>query len=124
MNENQTIRKSLLDFEKLVVYQKAMIFRRQITPLTSRPPRKGADLVDHLDRACDSILLNIAEGSGCIPRSKDRFRFNRTALKSAREALSALHILQAKGQIAPPLFRTARPLAMEIIRILKVMSEP
>ena len=88
MNEMKITRRSLLDFEKLIVYQKAMIFRRRITPLTSNPPRKAADLVDHLDRAADSILLNIGEGSGCIPKSKDRFRFNRIALKSAEYSRS------------------------------------
>ena len=101
-----------------------MIFRRRITPLTSNPPRKAADLVDHLDRAADSILLNIGEGSGCIPQSKDRFRFNRIALKSAREALSALNTLHAKGQISAFLYHSLRPLAQEIIRMLKAMAEP
>ncbi|MHC4598900.1 MAG: hypothetical protein ACYS47_07840 [Planctomycetota bacterium] len=51
MFQNEPERGPLFDFERLIVYQKAMELRRLINPLTSNPPRGSAYLIDHLDRA-------------------------------------------------------------------------
>jgi len=87
------------DFEELTVYQIAREVLRRLAGWAARPPRKAASVADHLDRALDSVLLNIAEGAGKEAGSKDRARFYRIALGSAKEAASALDILAIRGFI-------------------------
>ena len=53
------------DFERLTVFQKALELLELLTPTLQNPPRKAASVIDHLDRAICSVLLNIPEGSGC-----------------------------------------------------------
>jgi four helix bundle protein len=112
----------LFDFERLVVYQKALELVRLVTPITLEPPKKAANLCDHLDRAVDSVLLNVPEGSGRAPRSRDRRNFYRYALASAKEAASAVIALHAKGLTGPLLYADSRALLLEIVRMLAVMA--
>ena len=110
------------DFERLVVYQKTLELTRLVAPLILEPPKKAAKLCDHLDRAVDSVLLNVPEGSGRAPRSKDRRHFYRIALGSAKEAASAVIALHAKGYIGSTLYADARALLIEIVRLLVSMT--
>jgi len=122
MFQNEPERGVLFDFERLIVYQKAMELRRIINPITSNPPRGSAHLVDHLDRAVDSILLNIPEGNG-YPRSSGKRRNHfRIALGSAKEAASAVNALRAKEQMLEAMGGRARALLLEIVAILHCMS--
>jgi four helix bundle protein len=121
MSHNEPEREDLFDFEKLIVYQKAMELRRIIQPLTSKPPRKAAKLVDELDRAVDSILLNVPEGCGRPHLSKGRREFYRKALGSAKEAGSSMNVLRVKEQVPPDMARAARRLLLEIVRMLEAM---
>jgi four helix bundle protein len=122
MNRTEPNREEHFDFEKLIVYKKAMALRKLIRPLTSKPPRKSAKLVDELDRAVDSILLNVPEGCGRPRFSKSRREFNRKALGSAKEAASALNLLGVKGQIPVEMACAARRLLLEIVKMLEVMA--
>jgi four helix bundle protein len=121
MNRPEPKREESFDFEKLIVYQKALILRRLIQPLTSKPPRKAAKLVDELDRAVDSILLNVPEGCGRPPFSKARREFYRKALGSAKEAASAVNILDVKEQAPVHMVRASRRLLLEIVSMLEAM---
>jgi len=59
--------------------------------------RRDADLGRQLRRAASSVVLNIAEGSGSFGRVRTaRYR---TALGSARETLSCLHVAEAFGYV-------------------------
>ena len=53
-----------LSHEKLEVYQKALVFVKQSTEISSKLPRGNAELVEQQKRAALSILLNIAEACG------------------------------------------------------------
>jgi four helix bundle protein len=77
--------------------------------------------VDELDRAVDSILLNVPEGCGRLRFSKARREFNRKALASAKEAASALNVLGVKEQVPGGMAVTARRLLLEIVKMLEVM---
>jgi four helix bundle protein len=122
MNRPEPKRDGIFDFERLIVYRKAMVLRKLIQPLTSKPPRKAAKLVDELDRAVDSILLNVPEGCGRPRFSKARREYNRKALGSAKEAASALNILGVKDQVPVDMAKPARGLLLEIVRMLEVMA--
>ena len=124
MNRHEKKRDDRFDFEKLVVYQKALAFRGLIQPLVSNPPRKAADLLDHLDRATDSILLNVPEGNGYPRFSGNRRKHFRIALASAKEGASALVALDAKGFIEGVLYDRGRALLLEVVRMLSAMTSP
>ncbi|MHC4598514.1 MAG: four helix bundle protein [Planctomycetota bacterium] len=122
MHSNEPERGPLFDFERLIVNQKAMELRLIINPLTSNPPKGSAHLVDHLDRAVDSILLNIPEGNGFPPGSAKRKNHFRIALGSAKEAASAVNALRAKERMELVMGAKARALLIEIVRMLEKMS--
>jgi four helix bundle protein len=110
------------DFEDLTVYQIAREVLRRLAGWAAKPPRKAAPVADHLDRALDSVLLNIAEGSGKEAGSKDRARFYRIALGSAKEAAAALDILAIRGLISPALADHACDGLLQVVRMLHRMA--
>jgi four helix bundle protein len=121
LNPNPSQENSL-DFEKLVVFQKALALLRVLSRILSNPPRKMVPVIDHLDRALSSILLNIAEGQGKESGSRDRKRFYRTALGSAKEAGACLIILDARGFLPEAQQEKARGLLREVVAMLTVMA--
>jgi len=110
------------DFEKLVVYRRAMQALELLSDYIARPPRKAANLADHLDRALDSVLLNISEGCGKPAGSADRAKFYRTSLGSAKEAGSAINILSAKKLMSSEMAYEARSLLLEVVAMLHSMA--
>jgi four helix bundle protein len=82
------------DHEKLDVYQESIRFVAWLSELLEGSSRLG-DIKDQLDRACNSIVLNVAEGNGKYSL-KDRCRFLDTANASALECAAGLDILVAK----------------------------
>ena len=56
---------------------------------------RHADLVDQLQRAAESVVLNLAEGAGRAGR--DKSYHYRVVYASAGEAAAALHLLAAYG---------------------------
>jgi hypothetical protein len=70
------------DFEKLLVYQKAVDFADQICSHTERFQRGYGFLVDQLNRAALSISANIAEGNGRFTKADRRNFFGIARLSS------------------------------------------
>lgn len=61
-------------FEKLLVYQKAIIFGEHIDKLVDTFPQKEMyKLANQYARAADSIAANISEGSGSTDANFNRF---------------------------------------------------
>jgi four helix bundle protein len=110
------------DFEKLIVYRLARKVLAKLLPFLCKPARRAGSTADHLDRALDSIILNIAEGSGKPGGSKDRARFYRIALGSGKEAGAAVDLLALRGIIPADVCREARELLLEVISILHVLT--
>jgi four helix bundle protein len=79
--------------------------------------------VDHLDRATDSILLNVPEGNGYPLLSGKRRNHFRIALGSAKEAASAVNVLRAKGHMPVAMGARSRSLLIEIVAMLHVMAK-
>jgi four helix bundle protein len=120
--EMKTESKGNFDFENLLVYQLARKVLALLSKWAAKPPRKAASVADHLDRALDSILLNIAEGTGKDRGSRDRARFYKIALGSAKEAAAALDILVLRSFIRPEKAEEARILLRRIVGMLHNMS--
>ena len=110
------------DFEELGAYRIAREVLRRLAGWSARPPRKAASVADHLDRALDSVLLNIAEGAGKEAGSKDRARFYRIALGSAKEAAAALDILAIRGFLSEEKVAEARGDLLQVVRLLHKMA--
>jgi four helix bundle protein len=105
-----------LDHERLDVYQAALHF----LPLAlSLVPRQGERaLLDQLERACQSIVLNIAEGAG-RHSAPDKRRFYEMAKGSATECAAILDILRVRGIGGAERHAEARAV---IVRVTQMLS--
>ncbi len=80
--------------EKLTVYQRALEFAAWSQNLIDSLTKKTSTR-DHLERAGDSVALNIAEGNGKFSQ-KDRARFFQIAHGSVLECAGCLDLLVAR----------------------------
>jgi four helix bundle protein len=108
-----------LDHERLDVYQAAL----QFLPLAlSLLPRQGErSLLDQLERAGQSVILNIAEGAGRRSRQEKR-HFYEIARGSATECASILDILRVRRIGSPETNARARLLLIRIVQMLSRLS--
>jgi four helix bundle protein len=91
-------------FEDLRVWQSALKQTVEVYELSkSFPADERFNLVSQINRAADSVVLNIAEGSVGLS-NKEFKRFLRIANRSALEVVSCLHIAKAKGFINQEVF--------------------
>jgi four helix bundle protein len=104
------------DHEKLDVYQESIVFVGWLSELLEGSSRLG-DVKDQLDRASNSIVLNLAEGNGKYS-VKDRCRFLDTANASALECAAGLDILVAKRKLTRDDIRPGKELLQRIVRML------
>jgi four helix bundle protein len=102
--------------DKLEVYQEALAFNAWLSDLIGELTRLG-DVKDQLDRASNSIVLNIAEGNGKYSL-KDRCRFMDTAHGSALECAAGLDILVAKRKLAKSQIEAGKSSLQKIVRML------
>ncbi len=84
------------DHEKLDVYQAAIEFVIVIESLVNQFPKGRAYLIDQLQRAGSSVLLNRAEGAGEFS-ANEKIRFYRMARRSATESAAILDIYFARS---------------------------
>ena len=101
------------DFERLDVYRLAKEHLELVSEI-----RATAKVRDQLDRASESILLNIAEGTGKPVRSKDRRRFYRISLGSAKECACAWSILHIRGHVNDQQATQARSVLLRVVAML------
>jgi four helix bundle protein len=105
-------------FEKLLVWQKAVLFARQIYRLTKTFPREEMfGLISQMKRASVSVAANIAEGSS-RSSGKDRARFAEMAFGSLNEIATMLHIALEEEYIKPQQFEECRAQIRELARML------
>jgi four helix bundle protein len=107
--------------EKLTVYQRALEFaswsQDLIESLTKRTSTR-----DHLERAGDSIALNIAEGNGKFSK-KDRARFFQIAHGSALESAACLDLLVARRCCDRDAIVRGKAILEEIVKMLFAMLD-
>jgi four helix bundle protein len=89
------------DHEKLDVYRLTLEYLAFLVEQERSFPPGAAGVRDHLDRAGDSILLNLSEGNGKPRGSRDRERYLRTSRGSAGESAAGWDILRIR-RFAPP----------------------
>jgi four helix bundle protein len=104
------------DHEKLEVYREAITFIGWLSDILENTLRIG-DVKDQLDRAANSIVLNIAEGNGKYS-PKDRCRFFDTAHGSTLECAAGLDVLVAKKKLTTEQIRPGKERLQRVVRML------
>ena len=103
----------MFDHEKLRVYQEALSFASLVESFAEQPGRSKS-LHDQLERARNSILLNIAEGNGRFTAA-DRCRFFDMARGSSLECAACLDLLVIKKQITTEEHETSKQIPVKIV---------
>jgi four helix bundle protein len=114
--KEQLMIETWFDHEKLEVYRETISFIAWLSALLEATPRIG-DVKDQLDRASNSVALNIAEGNGKYS-PKDRCRFFDIAHGSALECAAGLDILVAKSKLTKEQIRPGKESLQKIVRML------
>jgi four helix bundle protein len=108
-------------FEKLKVWQSAVELSGQIYELTEKFPKKELfTLTSQIQRASDSIALNIAEGSTGQTNPEFR-RFLGMALRSAIEVVSCLYLAQRRNLITKEEFDFFYNYLTELIKSIQAL---
>jgi four helix bundle protein len=109
------------DHEKLNVYQEAVAFVGWLNDVLEQMTRLG-EVRDQLERASNSIVLNIAEGNGKFT-AKDRCRFFDTSHGSALECAAALDLLVVRRKLTRHEIRPGKEKLQRIVRMLMGLSK-
>ncbi len=107
--------------EKLIVYQRTLEFAAWSQMLIDSLSKKTSTR-DHLERAGDSIALNIAEGNGKFSL-KDRARFFQIAHGSALESAACLDLFVARGCCEQDAIAKGKLILEEIVKMLFTMLD-
>jgi four helix bundle protein len=110
-----------LKFEELKIWQKALDLTLMVHQLTLKFPKEEQFiLTPQIKRACDSIALNIAEGS--TGQSDAEFnKFLSYALRSAIEVIGCLHIGLKRNIISKEDFENVYTFASEEIKMIQAL---
>lgn len=105
-------------FEKLDVWQKAIVFADTVYSVTgSFPKDERFGLTNQMRRASVSVSSNIAEGSG-RSTNPDFARFVEIAYASVMEVVSQSHIASRQSFLSTDDFSTLTEQADELARML------
>jgi four helix bundle protein len=107
--------------EKLIVYQRSLEFAAWSQILIDSLTKKTSTR-DHLERAGDSIALNIAEGNVKFS-VKDRARFFQIAHGSALESAACLDLFVARGCCERAAIAKGKVILEEIVKMLFTMLD-
>ncbi len=105
------------DHERLEVYQIALRFLVLANDVAQQLPRGRGYLVDQLQRAATSVVLNIAEGAGEFA-PKEKARFYRMARRSATESAAVLDACKHLELIAHEKYASGRDLLLQVVSML------
>ena len=107
--------------EKLIVYQRSLEFAAWSQILIDALTKKTATR-DHLERAGDSIALNIAEGNGKFSL-KDRARYFQSAHGSALESAACLDLFVSRRCCEQNAVTKGKLILEEIVKMLLVLLD-
>ena len=114
--------KTMLDHQRLDVYQAAIEFVAIADTIAADLPRGRGYLADQLRRAATSIVLNIAEGAGEFSR-QDKSRFYRMARRSATEYAAVFDVCRRLKLLAHDEVETGYTLLQRIISMLTKLAQ-
>jgi len=111
------MREDQFDFEKLIVYQRALEYVDFVYKITKTYPKQELfSLTDQFRRASTSICLNIAEGSG---GTKSEFnQYLKIARRSVRECIAISEISYRQSYMDGEIKKQSRSYCTEISKML------
>jgi four helix bundle protein len=115
------------DHEKLEVYQHSIKFVGRLAGLVGSVKEKKqivllSEVLNQLDRASISVVLNIAEGNG-RRQMKQPIRFFDDARGSATECAACLDVLLAKGAVERNEIEEGKVLLISIVSMLSKLVQ-
>jgi four helix bundle protein len=110
----------MLNFQRLDVYQRAISFLALVTEITEEIPRGHSDRSDQLVRSAESVVRNIAEGSGRYSRA-DSTKHYKIARGEAMEAAASLDVLRLRRLIAEEQYDRGIKLLEAVVAMLTKM---
>jgi four helix bundle protein len=109
-----------MSFEKLRVYQAAVLLDQEVRRLAAQVDRGHASDLDHLKRAVGSILFNIPEANGSVSPGRKRYHLE-VARGAADECRAILKRLVADGALEAKEVVRANGLTSAIAKMLNSM---
>lgn len=113
---------SLLDHEKLDVYQASIELVCLIDGIIEHLPRGRGYLADQFQRTALSVPLNIAEGAGEFSGT-EKSRFYRMAKRSATECAGIFDVCIRLQLIEEKQYKSGRELILRIVSMLTKMAK-
>ena len=113
----------MFEFEKLIVFQRAMEAAEVVNRMLRSLPRSEFALRDQIYRAVISMVLNIAEGAGEFSRP-EKARFYRIARRSALEAAGGIMLAHRWGFFTAGEVSQSKRLLAEVASMLTAMCKP
>jgi four helix bundle protein len=104
------------DHEKLKVYQLALEFNKFAHKICSKLDSRS-DIKNQLDRASNSIVLNISEGNGKYSK-KDKCRYFDISIGSSFECAGCLDILYIRTQVSDDEVKSGKLMLKELVSML------
>ncbi len=110
-------------FEKLIVWQRSMEWGEEIVTLANNFPKSELyNLCSQINRAVDSIALNIAEGS--IEQSNPEFRkFLGYSIRSIAEVVTCLYKAKNRNYISEDNFNANYQKAFDLMNMIIALKK-
>lgn len=115
----------LFDHEKLDIYRLELAFIQWLSPLMSEckvAEAPSREILDQIDRASLSALLNTAEGND-KRQGKQRARFFDDARGSLFECAACLDAMVAKGLVAVGRIHEGKAMLLRVVSLLTRMVD-
>jgi four helix bundle protein len=116
-------RYSMLSFQRLNVYQRAIEFLALVGEIVEQLPRGHADRADQLVRAAESVVRNIAEGAGRWSEA-DASKHYKIARGEAMECAASLDVLKLRKLVTPAAYERGIALLEGVVGMLTKMIKP
>jgi four helix bundle protein len=111
---------SMLSFQRLDVYQRAIEFLALVYDVVHDLPRGNADRADPLIRAAESVVRNIAEGAGRWSEADTANRY-KIARGEAMECAASLDVLRLRKLITDTRYNRGLQLLEGVVAMLTKM---
>ncbi len=112
----------MLAHEKLDAYRVARELLVAAVAVTRDMPRGGSGLADQLERAAESVLLNLAEGAGRRP-GKEKARMYDIGRGSAAECCACFDAVEIRGLGSRERAEAGRGLARRAVQLLAALAK-
>ncbi|HKU41989.1 MAG TPA: four helix bundle protein [Polyangiales bacterium] len=111
---------SMLSFQRLDVYQRAIEFLALVYEILGDLPRGNADRADQLKRAAESVVRNIAEGAGRWSKIDSAGRY-KIARGEAMECAASLDVMRLSQLVSEDRYERGMRLLEGVVSMLTKM---